>query len=492
MKERRTGLRLAVLLAGLAGCGGCGDAGNGQFGGTPSPEPGTRSASVAVESAGVGTLDVLVSTIVDPTWESWLFERHPTSAALLRDMGQQHTLIVLDENTWEQVVPQIGRDPKSPSSWSFARLDAIVQPMLEMGDHSPDFMIAAAPPHMYDANHAIADRAGFAEYAANLVRYYNGPGIALSDGTTLRSPSPHPVRYWSLLNETHLSGTEYLALYDTAVPAMQAVDPDLNFVAAEIAWGHSQQVHDFLRPFLAGVRSRVDVLGIHFFPAGQQDSDQRVFDYVPECAANVRTLYGLLGANPRLAGVPVWITSYNTTSWGGLDARPTSPFYAAWAPYLLARTGRAGARSLHHWEFAANVQFGEIDQETGRPFVSYWVDLWLGRYFSQPPGQEILALSSESDPANIETLAVRRADGSVVVMVVNHAVANASDNNGRGAPYTVSVDVSALGAFGSATVLTIDASTDLTIGPVGRRIPAARAIPLTLSGYGVGFVTLRP
>jgi hypothetical protein len=153
--------------------------------------------------------------------------------------------------------------------------------------------------------------------------------------------------------------------------------------------------------------------------------------------------------------------------------------------------GQAGAQSFHHWEFAANVQFGEIDQETGRPFIAYWVDYWLGRYFSTPPGQEVLALSDQTDPTNVETLALRRVDGSVVVMVVNHAVANASDNNGAGTPCMVTVNVGPLGAFSSATALTIDASTDVTVGPSERSIQVAQRIPLTLGGYGVAFLNLR-
>jgi hypothetical protein len=488
---RDTGLtRLgAILLAGATACGG---GGGDTAVATPTPPTTARSANVKVGNAATGRFDVLVSTIVDATWESWLFQRFPNATTLLADMGQQHMLIVVDENTYEQVVPQVGRDPSSRSSWDFTKVDAIVQPMLAMGDRSPDLMIGAAPPHMYDANHKIVDLAGFAEYAANLVRYYNGPGIRLNDGTTLRSASAHPITYWSILNETNLSGNEYLALYDRVVPAMLKADPTIRLVAAEIAWGNAQQVNAFLSPFLQGVTSRVDVLGMHFFPAGQQDPDQRVFDYVPESAANLRSVYAKLAGNPRLVQVPVWVTSYNSTCWGATDPRPTSAFYAAWGPYLFSRLGQAGARSFHHWEFAANVQYGEIDQETGRPFIAYWIDYWLGRYFSTPAGQDTLSLVEQTDPANVETLAVRRADGSVVVMVVDHAVSSAADNNGKGVSYTVNVDLGALGSFRSATELTIDANTDPAAGPAERSVPLARSISLSLAGYGVAFLSLRP
>ena len=480
-----------MLFVGLL-AGACGDAGT-SSNPTPTAAPGpTHNASVTIGRTTAGTFQVMASTIVEVTWEWWLFQRFPRAQTLLSDMAARHTLIVLDWNEWVPVIPQVDRDPTSPSAWSFTNLDAIVQPILGMGDHSPDFMISAAPPWMYDANHKLTDLAGFAEYAANLVRYYNGPGIRLRDGTTLRSASPYPIQYWSILNETNLSGTEYIRLYNVVVPAMRAVDPSLKFVAAEIAYANTQQMRDFMTAFAQGVTAQVDVVGIHFVPSGWQDSDLKVLSYALDSGPVVRLVYDLLSTNPRLANVPVWITSYNSPAWGLTDPRPTSPFYAAWAPYVFSQMGQAGAQSFHHWEFAANVQFGEIDQETGNTFLSYWVDYWLGRYFSTPPGQELLSLSNQSDPANVETLAVRRRDGTVVGMLVDHAVADPLDNNGKGVPYTITVDVSSLGVFSAAKELVVDVTTDVAHGPTERTIPYSTRIPVNLNGYGVAFISLMP
>ena len=58
---------------------------------------------------------------------------------------------------------------------------------------------------------------------------------------------------------------------------------------------------------------------------------------------------------------------------------------------------------------------------------------------------------TSSDDAELETLPVINGDGSVVVMVANHAVSASTDDNGPGVARTVQVDVSALGTFSSGT-----------------------------------------
>jgi len=79
----------------------------------------------------------------------------------------------------------------------------------------------------------------------------------------------------------------------------------------------------------------------------------------------------------------------------------------------------------------------------------------------------------------------------VVVMVANHAVHAAGDNNGAGDPRAVVLDISALGAFNSASLLAIDASSDATLGPAAASISPAPRMTLTLKGYGVAFLYLK-
>jgi hypothetical protein len=78
-------------------------------------------------------------------------------------------------------------------------------------------------------------------------------------------------------------------------------------------------------------------------------------------------------------------------------------------------------------------------------------------------------------------------------MIANHAVQTpATDNNGPGVTRHVLLDVSALGTFSSATLLTIDKNTDVVSGPVAAGVAVESQIPIVLNGYSVAFLTLKP
>jgi len=96
-----------------------------------------------------------------------------------------------------------------------------------------------------------------------------------------------------------------------------------------------------------------------------------------------------------------------------------------------------------------------------------------------------------TDTSDIEVLPVVNGDGSVVVMVANYAVKSSGDNNGPGAPRTILIDTTALGNFGSGSLLTIDANTNVDSGPVPSAVTPAPQISVTLNGYGVAFLTLK-
>ena len=83
---------------------------------------------------------------------------------------------------------------------------------------------------------------------------------------------------------------------------------------------------------------------------------------------------------------------------------------------------------------------------------------------------------------------MRNPDGSVVVMISNHAVKTIADNNGAGSPRDVTIDVSALGNFATATQLTIDGTTSLVNGPTAQMLTFAPQMTVSFTGYGVVFL----
>ena len=172
------------------------------------------------------------------------------------------------------------------------------------------------------------------------------------------------------------------------------------------------------------------------------------------------------------------------------DQRGSSAFFAAWRPYLYSQLAKAGAQSLYHWAYDADQQFGEVDFGSGTTYLSYWVDYYLAHLFPSPPGADILRVQN-SDLGALEDLAVRNDDGSVVIMLANHEARSSMDNNGPGVPRTVALDLTALGAFSSATETIIDSSSDPVMGPVTESVTPAAHMQISLNGYSAVFLELR-
>jgi hypothetical protein len=132
-----------------------------------------------------------------------------------------------------------------------------------------------------------------------------------------------------------------------------------------------------------------------------------------------------------------------------------------------------------------------VNATTGQSQLSYWVDYWLQRTFPSPPGASLLHYT-DTDAAELEILPVMNGDGSVIVMIANHAINSPNDNNGPGAPRSVLIDVSALGTFSSGSLLTIDATTSAITGPSPTAVTPAAQLTVAFNGYGVALLTLKP
>ena len=454
-----------------------------------------------------GRMDLFLSTSFQLAGYSYqFFTQNPTATIPLGGLFSKHIRL----QTIADAVPQ-----KDAATWDFMELDTIVPPIQSVADHSPEYQIAVAPAFMNSAstgNILPAHFQDFANFSANLVKYYNQGGF-LANGRRLQSPSPYPITWWGIFNEPNINGfdgfelqpMDYVNLYNMTVPAMQAVDPNIKFVAVELA-DFGGEVARFLPTFAQTVTAQVDAVATHFYSTcNQMDSDQTLFDSVPVFGSDVESIYLDLAQNPKLGLVPVWVTENNVNAdydMGGgisacnapkpyvLDQRASNAFFAAWRPYVFSTLAKAGARSLYQWDFNADGEFGEVNAANGQYFLSYWVDFYLAHLFPAPPGADILQVTSP-DP-NVETLAVRNDDGSVVILVANHAVKNATDNNGTGAARNVTLDLTALGLFHSVTAVTIDATTGVSEGPAVVQTNFTSSLTLKFNGYGVTFLRLNP
>ena len=409
-----------------------------------------------------GKLEQFMSTSFQPAeWDYQFFQNHTaTEPALLNKLGPQHIRL----QGLSQAVP-MKANTGSMTDWDFAILDAIVQPVLKVADNSPEFQIAVAPTFLNDPTtgrfvFTTANVQAFAQYCANLVRYYNTGGFTWGPSQTKFVSPGYPQRkitWWGIYNEYNINGmtpSEYIQLYNTVVPAMLAVDSTIKISAMELAV--TDPTTD-LPPFVAsptsgGVNAQVNVLSTHFYPTcNQQDLDATLFGRVPQMVQYINYVYQELGTRTDLKSVPIWVTESNVngdfsnsngtsncnpTQKFVLDPRGTSAFFAAWRPYVFSQLGKAGNQALYHWDYDADTQFGEVNYSTGSTYLSYWVDYWLGQMFPVTPGSpgpDILRLIV-TETSSAEILVTKNGDGSVVVMVADRAVHATTDNNGGGDP----------------------------------------------------------
>ena len=466
----------------------------------------TVGVTAVVSSASAGTWDEGMSTSFQiAEWTNGFFQQYPSATTLLGNLEPQHVRMQI----LSEAIPET-----AANTWDFTMVDAQVQPILGVGDHSPEFQIATAPAFMYasgtqPSQGEFTDETfqQFAAYAADLVRYYNKGGFTVN-GTLYKSPSAYPITWWGIYNEPNGNGVtpeEYVQMYNTLVPAMQAVDPTLKFVAVELSdYGTEEQ--DFIPTFVQGVTAQVDVLATHFYSTcDQMTTDAEVMATIPTFASGVKYLYSELATNAALKNVPVWILENNVNAdyaaANGMstcnpgqefvtDTRGSDAFFAGWRTYEYSQLGKAGAHALYQWSFDGDAQYGEFNSGTGQLQLSYWVDYWLSHTFASATGGTEYSLSN-TDSADVEVLAVKGTNGQTVVMVSDHGVASANDNNGPGVPRTVLVDVSALGSFTSAQEVTIDKNTSPTTGPVAQTVTPAGQMQVSLGGYGVGFLVLQ-
>src|SRR2546430_8419704 len=101
------------------------------------PQSQTVSAHVTVSNTVTSPLNLAMSTSFQPAeWDNQFFIINPFATTTLANLLPQHIRL----QGVSQGVPQT-----SLIAWDFSTLDAITQPTLAVGDHSPEFQIAIAP-----------------------------------------------------------------------------------------------------------------------------------------------------------------------------------------------------------------------------------------------------------------------------------------------------------------------------------------------------------
>ena len=467
-----------------------------------------------------GAFSEAMSTGFQPSpYDDAFFPGFPTAPAQAAALKPQHMRIqpVGTSQPW-----LANSSPQLASDWSFTALDKTVQPLLSVGDASPQFQVAVAPVFLSNSSGQFivnsTNLALLASYAANLVRYYNTGGFTWG-GQHFQSASTTHITQWAIFNEPNLNGitaAQYVQIYNALVPAMLAVDSTLQFSTLELSAGYSGQATAYMPTLVqpaasGGLAAQVNVLSTHFYSScNQTDTDTLVFSTVAEFTSEITYMRNELKLRSDLANLPIWVTENNVNADyqqtnGYSDCHPTqifvtdprgsSAFFAAWRPYVFSQLGKAGNQALYHFLFEGSTQYGEVSSTSDATLLSYWVDYWLQRTFPVVAGttaSSILTVGNTQAKPDIEVLATRNADKSVSLLVSDVAIASATDNNGAGVPRTILINVSDLGAFTSATMVQLTATTPITTGPTQTTFSPGTTLSIALPGYGTALIRLIP
>lgn len=499
----------------------------------------SASLALAVQSAPV-TVNVAVSPTVNTIlgfgglmetmmntqfqaaeWAQSFFPSVPSATTTLANLHPQHIRVYTNS---------LGIPQRADKSWDFTVLDATLDPVIGVGDKSINLVLVQGPPWMctdVGPNCVLQPQnyQDFANYAAQMVKYYNTTtGFTDNSGVQHVHTPFTPITYWSIYTIPDLVGmtpAQYANLYNLTVTAMQNAGSlvPLKFVALELSG--VTDANDYAPGFLEAVTAPIDVVSQQQYAVcGWQNTDAVAMGAVPyNFGQYARDFANIVATSSKLSHAVLWMTENNVDAdFQGsgcsdpfeVDPRGTSPFFAGWRTYVFSQWAQAGSHMLVHSDFVQDastmsLMYAEVTYDTGQPYLSYWVDYYLERYFpycapDEPPSwctaQPVSILTwTTSEPANAQTVeifATRNTDGSVVVMAADHAVNSPTDDNGPGAPRTVVVDLSQLGSFSSATELTIDANTEVTTRPQAVSVAPQSQMTLNLGGYGVTFLKLMP
>ncbi len=467
-----------------------------------------------------GAFSEAMSTGFQPSpYDDFFFPAFPTAPAQAAALKPQHMRIqpVGTSQPW-----LANSSPQLASDWSFTALDKTVQPLLSVGDASPQFQVAVAPLFLSNSSGQFIVNSTnltlLASYAANLVRYYNTGGFTWG-GQHFQSPSSTHITQWAIFNEPNLNGitaAQYVQIYNALVPAMLAVDPTLHFSTLELSGGYYGAAVGYMPTLVqpaasGGLAAQVDVISTHFYSScNQTDTDTTIFASVAQFTSDITYMRNELKLRADLSAIPIWVTENNVNADyqltnGYSDCHPTqvfvsdprgsSAFFAAWRPYVFSQIGKAGSQALYHFLFEGSNQYGEVSSTSDAPLLPYWVDYWLQRTFPVVAGtaaSSVLKVTNTQAKPDVEVLATRNADKSVSLLVADIAIASATDNNGSGLPRTVLINVADLGAFTSATLVQLNGTTPLVTGPTQTTFAPTATLTVTLPGYGTTLIRLNP
>jgi titin len=491
------------------------------------PAPPTAPAVTVTNTAGAA-LSTQLST--NSVWPGML-DQTPNGQAELNALQAPYVRLHVGDDGDPKALPEIDQ-----GQWDFSHLNGLVnnvfaarqQPLMNI-KFAPDWMWTCYPKTISKGDQgsgSVADQTfhTFAQYMARLVSYYNQGSMTTETGQVINNPAgtSHAIQYWELWNEpdltnetpcgdpsgSSLSPDQYVTMWNAVTAAMLQVDPALKFVGPATAgsqFGSSNATgNQYIDDLMTNAVTRPAAISFHGY--GYWDNgvtDKLIFDGgdpsnpASKCCGGITGMVdGVTTVRSAYPSTPVWLTEVNVNADWAPDPnqRPSGEFAAAWWGAMFADTVPLGVGLIHQFDLDnGDPQFSLLNSDTGDPYVAYYVLQLLDQAFPSESTQ----LSSSSNDPGILSLAARKPDGTISVLVVNRKLASdtAISSCGKGGVATP-VNISLPRQPVSVSVQQIDktninCSTGAASAPVTRTVSGAPTVTVTFPGYGIALLNLR-
>jgi hypothetical protein len=289
---------------------------------------------------------------------------------------------------------------------------------------------------------------------------------------------------------------------------MLQVDPTLKFVGPATAgsqFGSSNATgNQYIDDLMTNAVTKPAAISFHGY--GYWDSsvsDKLIFDGdasdpASKCCGGITGMVaGATTVRSAYPGTPVWLTEVNVNADWGFDPtklpRPATELGAAWWGAMFAQLAPLGVGVIHQFDLVnGDPQFSLINSGTGDPYVAYHVFQLLDQAF--PLGSTLL--SSSSDDPGIVSLAAKKPDGTISILVVNRKLVfdGVLTSCGAGGVPTA-VDISLPDQPTSVSLqqldkTNIDCTTGAATAPATQTLTPAQKTTVTFPGYGIALLSV--
>jgi hypothetical protein len=383
-----------------------------------------------------------------------------------------------------------GGHPKLNGVWNFAHLDTMITIDRQSSQAAPMLNLSELPEDI-PCDRSNAGLTVMGQYFARLVSYYNKGSMVTETGTTITNPhgTANKITYWELFNEPSImpdcglmTPDEYASMFNVAAPLMKAVDPTIK-IMGPVDNEHNSTSHDYISTLMA-IANKPDIISTHHYAGNNSRSDH----YLMTSLAPGGEIWGQLERAYQVApDRPHWVTEANISWESNQDpaGRPWGALGQVWNAELFRIAAQFGVELIQTYNWSEQPQFGMINRSSGVTNLSYWRNLLIHRYF--PAGTTTLNTSTTM-PDGITSMAVKEADGTVNILLINKRLENTTVNGGTGIATDVALSVRGK-SIQSITMQKIDASSSATTEPPVVSLSTTDPV-VQFSGYGIALIKI--